>query len=231
MCFSATASFTAGSVLSAVGIATLMKAERKSELPFAMIPLLFGVQQFIEGVVWLTLRGDTPQLAHAATYAYSIFSHVLWPIFIPFAFRTLEIVPQRRNTMRWFQGLGLAVGLYLLFFIVTGPVVAEIVGQHIAYPSPHFFIKPVIALYVTATCLTGFFSSHPFVRLFGALTLLSFIGTYLFYSHALVSVWCFFAAILSVLIYLHLRFRNLGGFPSADTGMLSTIGVSRIAVP
>ena len=59
MCFSATASFTAGSVLSAVGIATIMKAERKSEVPFAMIPLLFGVQQFIEGVVWLTLR-DVP---------------------------------------------------------------------------------------------------------------------------------------------------------------------------
>ena len=228
MCFSATASFTAGSVLSVVGIATLTKVERKSEVPFAMIPLLFGVQQFIEGVVWLTLRADVPQFAHAATYAYSIFSHVLWPIFIPFAFRTLETVPQRRNTMRWFQGLGLAVALYLLFFIVTGPVVAEIVGQHIAYLSPHFFIKPVIALYVTATCLTGFFSSHPFVKLFGALTLLAFSGTYLFYAHALVSVWCFFAAILSMLIYLHLRFRMLGGFTSADIATQSATDVSRI---
>lgn len=50
MCFSATTSFAAGSVLWVVGIATLMKAKRKSELPFAMIPLLFGVRQFIEGL-------------------------------------------------------------------------------------------------------------------------------------------------------------------------------------
>jgi hypothetical protein len=32
----------------------------------------------------------------------------------------------------------------------------------------------------------------------------------------LVSVWCFFAAILSLLIYLHLRYRQLGGFPQPD---------------
>lgn len=72
-------------------------------------------------------------------------------------------------------------------------------------------------LYVAATCLSGFVSSHPFVRLFGGLALLSFIATYIFYAQALVSVWCFFAAILSMLLYVHLRFRNLGGFP-ATTG-------------
>jgi hypothetical protein len=43
--------------------------------------------------------------------------------------------------------------------------------------------------------------------------LLSFIAAYLVHIMALVSIWCFFAAILSLLIYLHLRFRNLGGFP------------------
>jgi hypothetical protein len=41
------------------------------------------------------------------------------------------------------------------------------------------------------------------VRLFGVLALLSFIATYFVYTRALVSVWCFFAAILSLLIYLH----------------------------
>jgi hypothetical protein len=124
--------------------------------------------------------------------------------------------------MAWFQAVGIAVGSYLLYFMVTRPVVAEIVGRHIAYQSPHFYIKPVIVLYVAATCFTGFFSSHPFVKLFGVLTLLSFIATALFYTHALVSVWCFFAAILSLLIFLHLQFRHLGGFPTIErrTGTL-----------
>ena len=42
MCFSATASFVAGTSLSAIGVATIRKAERPSEFPFALIPLLFG---------------------------------------------------------------------------------------------------------------------------------------------------------------------------------------------
>ena len=72
---------------------------------------------------------------------------------------------------------------------------------------------PVISLYVAATCLSGFFSSHSFLQLFGGLALLSFVATYILYANALVSVWCFFAALLSILMYVHLRFRGLGGFP------------------
>ena len=215
MCFSATASFVAGTTLSAVGVVTLTKVKRRSELPFAMIPLLFGIQQLIEGVIWLTFSHDAPLLKETMTYVYSLFSHVLWPIYIPFAFRILETTPWRRKVMLWMQGAGIAVGLYLLYFIVTRPVVAEVRGQHIVYFSPHFYSVPMIIFYVAATCFTGFVSSHTFVRLFGVLALLSFLATYLFYTNSLISVWCFFAAILSLLIYLHLQFRQLGGFPKA----------------
>ena len=215
MCFSATASFVAGTTLTAVGVVTLTKAKRRSELPFAMIPLLFGIQQLIEGVIWLTFSHDAPVLKETMTYIYSIFSHVLWPIYIPFAFRILETEPWRRKVMLWLQGAGIAVGLYLLYFIVTRPVVAEVRGQHIVYFSPHFYSVPMIIFYIAATCVTGFFSSHTFVRLFGVLALLSFVATWLFYTNSLISIWCFFAAVLSLLIYLHLRYRNLGGFPTA----------------
>jgi hypothetical protein len=51
------------------------------------------------------------------------------------------------------------------------------------------------------------------VNLFGVLALLAFIAAYLMHIGAL--IWCFFAAILSLLIYVHLRFRRLGGFPGA----------------
>ena len=213
MCFSATASFVAGTTLSTIGVATITRVKQRSELPFALIPLLFGIQQFIEGIIWLTFSHDAPLLKQTMTYIYSMFSHVLWPIYVPFAFRVLETTPWRRTAMLWFQVAGLAVGLYLLYFIVTRPVIAEIVGHHIVYDSPHFFIVPVIVIYVAATCFTGTISSHTFVRLFGGLALLSFIATYFFAASALVSVWCFFAAVLSVLIYLHLRYRGFGGFP------------------
>ena len=213
MCFSASASFIAGTTLCAVGVATLKKTETRTELPLAMIPLLFGVQQLIEGVVWLTFSNDLPLLKQTMTYLYSGFSHVLWPIYVPFAVGILEAVRWRKKAIFAFEVAGIGVGLYLLYFIVTLPVVAEIVGSHIVYASPHFYLIPVMVFYLAATCVSCFFSSHGFVKLFGVLALLSFIAAYLVHVMALVSIWCFFAAILSLLIYLHLRFRDLGGFP------------------
>ena len=214
MCFSATASFVAGTSLSALGVATLTNTRRKSEIPFAMIPLLFGIQQLIEGVIWLTFTRDAPALKQVMTYVYAVFSHVLWPIYVPFAIGVLELVRWRKRTLAAFEVAGVAVGLYLLYFIVTRPVVAEVVSRHIVYASPHFYIPAVMVLYVAATCVSGFFSSHRFINLFGILALLAFVAAYAIAAHALVSVWCFFAAVLSVLMYLHLRFRHLGGFPA-----------------
>ncbi len=216
MCFSAPASFVAGTTLCAVGVATLKRTEARTEIPLAIIPLLFGVQQLTEGVVWLTFSHDAPLLKQTMTYLYSGFSHVLWPIYVPFAVGILEAVRWRKKAIFAFEVAGVAVGLYLLYFIVTLPVVAEVVGNHIVYASPHFYLIPVMVLYLAATCVSCFFSSHGFVKLFGVLALLSFIAAYVVHLMALVSIWCFFAAILSLLVYLHLRFRNLGGFPREE---------------
>lgn len=214
MCFSATASFTAGASLSLVGVATIASVERRSELPLAWIPLLFGIQQTIEGVIWLTFPSGGAELRQAMTYLYSLFSHVLWPVYVPLAVYLLESVPWRKKAMLGFQVMGTAVGIYLLYSLIARPIVAQVIERHIVYVSPHFYLGPVIVGYVAATCFSEWFSSHTFVRLFGVLALLSFVATYFFYARALVSVWCFFAAILSVLIFIHLRFRQLGGFPN-----------------
>ena len=223
MCFSSSASFIAGTSLCAVGVATLKKTEAKTELPFAMIPLLFGIQQLTEGVIWLTFSHDAPLLKRTMTYLYSGFSHVLWPMYVPFAIGIMEAVRWRKKAIFAFQAAGIAVGLYLLYFIMTSPVVAEVVGSHIVYVSPHFHLIPMILFYLSATCVSCFFSSHKFVKLFGVLALLSYIAAYLTYVKAVTSVWCFFAAILSVLIYVHLRFRTLGGFPKGPAFPPATV--------
>ena len=215
MCFSASASFIAGTSLSAIGVAALRKTEARTEQPFAMIPLLFGIQQITEGVIWVTFSHDAPRLKQAMTYLYSGFSHALWPMYVPFAMGILEAVRWRKRTLFAFEAAGIAVGLYLLYYILTQPVVAEVVGKHIVYASPHFYLLPVMVLYLAATCVSCFFSSHGFVKLFGVLALSAFIAAYFVHVGALVSIWCFFAAILSLLIYLHLRYRDRGGFPMA----------------
>ena len=207
MCFSATASFVAGVSLSAIGVLTLKKAEQKAEIPLAMIPLLFGIQQIIEGMLWLSFRLEAPLLNVTMTYAFTLFSHVLWPMYVQFAIGLVETVAWRKKAIWAFRVIGIAVGLYLLYWIVRFPVTSE-VDEHIVYVSPHFIKVPMMMLYLAATCVSCFFSSHKLINLFGVLALLLFMVAYWVHSVAFFSIWCFFAAILSVVIYLHFKFGN-----------------------
>ena len=208
MCFSASASFIAGTSLSAVGGITLIKTERKAEIPFAMVPLLFGIQQITEGVIWLTFGLDAPLLKLTMTFVYSLFSHTLWPIFMPFSVALLETVPWRKKTISALHLVGIAVGLYLLYFILKFPVTAKVVGKHIVYVSPHFYILVVMGFYLAATCASCLLSSHKLINLFGALLLSSFIAAYVIHITTLVSMWCFFAAILSLIVCLYFKYGN-----------------------
>lgn len=204
MCFSATASFVAGIGLSVAGAVTLKKVKQRVEIPFAMIPLLFGVQQIIEGMLWLSFRFDATSLTVVTTYLFTLFSHVVWPIFVPLSIWLLEVVPWRRSVIAGFQVIGLMIGLYLLYFIVKFPVTAKM-EEHIVYISPHFYQMPAIVFYVAATCVGSLFSSHRIVNVFGALALVLFSIAYWFYTVALFSVWCFFSAVLSFIIYFYFR--------------------------
>ena len=205
MCFSATASFIAGATLVTGGVATLRLASRPSEIPFAAIPLLFGIQQLIEGLIWLSFGSSPPLPNPPLTFIYSLFSHVLWPIYVPFAVLMLEAAPWRRRALLATQVAGLAVGLYLLYYLVQFPVTSRVLGQHIVYESPHFYIGVVMALYGSATCLSGMLSSHRIIQLFGVLALVTFLAAYAIHVATLVSVWCFFAAILSFIVYGYFR--------------------------
>ena len=99
MCFSATASFAAGAALLGVGAVTVSRVRRPAELPFAMIPGLFGVQQLVEGALWLTFADTAPHANSVLTHAYSFFSHVLWPIYVPIAVLLLEPEAWRRKLL------------------------------------------------------------------------------------------------------------------------------------
>lgn len=51
MCFSATASITAGTALIVLGAISARRVRNRTELPSALIPALFGIQQLIEGTL------------------------------------------------------------------------------------------------------------------------------------------------------------------------------------
>ena len=203
MCFSATASFSAGAVLLGLGTLTLKSAKRPRELPFAAIPLLFAIQQLSEGVIWLTFRYEAPQLNAVMTHMYSFFSHVLWPVYVPLAVLLIEPSAWRRRGLLVFVAAGVTVGAYLLYVLVAFPVVSRPIGQHIEYVSPHFFAAVGMTLYLMSVALSQFLSTYRSVNAFGGLALLSFAAAYYFYATWFISVWCFFAALLSAVVYLH----------------------------
>jgi hypothetical protein len=75
MCFSATANFVGGAVVGGIGVATLSQVRQAREVPFAALPLLFGVHQVIEGLVWLSLEGQLSRtVGDVAAYLYVLYA-------------------------------------------------------------------------------------------------------------------------------------------------------------
>jgi hypothetical protein len=199
MCFSATASFTAGTVLFAIGCLAARRARTGGELPYALIPALFGIQQWLEGALWLTL-GKSDQCSIWLTQIYSGFSQVIWPIYIPTAVLLLEPRKGRRKALLGVTLAGAAVSLFLLYSLSHLQVQSQVIGQHISYVFPHFHEMAATGLYLLGACIGPLISSHRMVRLFGVAVTVALIVTYAFYSQWFISVWCFFAAVASVLV-------------------------------
>ena len=202
-CFSPTASFLAGGALSAAGTYTLRHAKKPEQVPFAAIPLLFGIQQIIEGFVWLTFGQG--YVHTAATYAYVMFSHVLWPLYLPFAVWAIEPEPRRKKWLGLFVFMGCVISATLFAYVLQGPVTSAVVGRCIAYAVPLPSVPFSLWAYVLATVGSCFVSSRKFVRVFGLALLGSLAIAYWSYTEAFYSVWCFFAALLSLIVFVHLR--------------------------
>jgi heme A synthase len=81
MCFSALASFSVSSLLIPAGLYCSYRAREKQQeqyFPLTLIPVLFGCQQALEGMVWLALMTqDSPYLNFYAL-GFLFFSHFLW---------------------------------------------------------------------------------------------------------------------------------------------------------
>lgn len=207
MCFSAAASFVAGASLSTAGVITMQKRSR-NEIPLALIPLLFGLQQITEGFVWISLTKNIVWLQKIATQIYVFFSHVLWPVFVPIAIGLVETVTWRKRVIAVFIIIGALVALNNLWLVTMFPVTSEILHHSINYildrPSQSF----IMYLYIIVTCFSCLLSSHKILRILGFLAFLFLLIANYLYTVTLTSVWCFFAAILSFIIYWFFKSKN-----------------------
>src|SRR3989339_348953 len=143
-----------------------------------------------------------------ATYAYVLFSHVLWPMFVPLAILLIESDPVRRKILKVFLFVGVGVGAHLAYVIAAAPVTASIVNRSIAYDVSYAYPLLGMALYLIATCGSPLVSSYRILNMFGVALVIAFGVSTWFFMNAFFSVWCFFAAALSVFIFAHVIFER-----------------------
>src|SRR5664280_1824501 len=112
MCFSASASFAGGAIISSIGVAAIMKKREPSKLLFANIPIVFGVQQISEGFVWLALQSSgNDMVLKLAVYTFLTMALVVWPTMIPVSVLLMERSKKRRKALYVFLTVGIAVSL------------------------------------------------------------------------------------------------------------------------
>jgi len=204
MCFSAEASFAGGVIISSIGIAVVTKVHKPSQLLFASIPLFFGLQQFTEGVLWLTIPyPEYAGLQRIATHLFLLMADVLWPAFIPLSVLLMEKKARKRKIIWFLFFSGLSVSVYYACCLLFMNVTPQIMGYHIKYNSdfPKVLAIPVFMLYLVATLTPLFISSIQRTHLMGVLMFFSCLVTAVFFTQYLTSVWCFFAALISGVIY------------------------------
>lgn len=204
MCFSAQASFTSGVVLSAIGVATFKKAKLPEQKVFAAVPFLFALQQFAEGVLWITLKSNGyADLQNVAEHIFLTAALVGWPFIVPLSLYLMEPLKPRKKILAFLTGAGGVLSLTYAYCLIFFQVTPEIRGFHIQYNDqfPWEIVHYALALYMTVTIVPFFISSVRRMWIFGTLVALSCVVTGIFYGQYLTSVWCFFASALSASIY------------------------------
>lgn len=213
MCFSATASLTSGVALVGTGVVTMKKAKDTNFKPLSIVPLLFGVQQITEGFVWLGLKNEAfAPAVNVFAYAFLMFAWFVWPLLIPYSMIHIEPKGIRRNMLIMTEIIGLIVAValgYVLFFKGIDP---EIRGNSIFY---HVHIHTTLGgimgiLYLFCTVLPPLLSGVKKVWILGVVTGILYVVAKLFYEEDLLSVWCFFAAIGSIIVLwiIHINTRT-----------------------
>jgi hypothetical protein len=204
MCFSAGASFGAGVILSAIGIASLKKTNEPSQYAFASIPLIFAVQQISEGFLWIALSNEGyARMENISTYIFLFFAQIVWPSWVPLAVLKFEPDIKRKKILRLLFGIGLVVSAYMAYCLIAFPVDALLIGNHISYIQNY----PVTAgrfggvLYLIASITPALVSSIKKMPALGFAILISYVIALAFYKGYIVSVWCFFAAVISGIVY------------------------------
>ena len=211
MCHSAEASFGSAALLMVAGGWCLRTTAKRAPWlwPIAVVPFLFGVQQMLEGFVWVGLHQQNTTLTLAAAGMYLFFAVAFWPFWFSLAAFLLETDPRRRKFLGLFALLstGWFFACYVpLFRDFAAPSIHE-VGHSIRYDYAdsggiwnHFAKVWVIrSCYLLTTLMPlMIMSARKLFMLPAALASVTAAAAALYFDHAFTSVWCLWGALTSL---------------------------------
>lgn len=206
MCFSATANFVGSGIIAGVGVVTLARVKDPREALFASMPLLFAVHQLLEGFVWLGLDGLMSETVLKGTAAgFMLYAQGLLPIILPLSILLIEPNPDRRKWIWPFVALGVVLGIYILWALTAFDTEVAAINHSVVYYNPGTSHAAVATFYVIATCGSLFFSGYRYIVALGALNLVGLVIVLIVRAYAFTSIWCAYAAVISILIYGHVH--------------------------
>ncbi len=207
MCYSAPASLVASGVLAVSGVAILRMPKKKSEVPLSLFPIIFAVHQLTEGLLWLNHTGYVPDTyKQGLIYAFVLIAFVFWPIYVPFSAYLTETGRMRRKIIIFCQLVGIYIGITFLVGIIRNTPDATFLEHSISY-GVHGPPKS-LAPYMIAVTIPFLIATDKSLLILGIAMLIAYAtAAYTACSGTFPSVWCFYASILSLIIYLRFRYQ------------------------
>lgn len=214
MCFSTTASFVSGTVLTVIGITTVKKTKELSYLLFAAIPFIFAAQQFSEGFVWLSLSNSNNSLIQQIPITiFMTIAIAIWPAWVPISIFLLEPKGNRKIVLGIISGIGVLISIISMYYLLNYKFSAHITDYHIKYEFNIIYegyLKLLVGLlYLIPTVISHFVSSIKKVNIMGILVISSYLITKILFNDYIISMWCFFSAIISIMIYFIIKDKSL----------------------
>lgn len=208
MCFSAAASFGASIALTGIGVASVRQVREKAQYPFAAIPLIFGFQQALEGVVWVSsTHTGWDKWLYPASYGFLAIAQMVWPLIFPLAFGLVEKDQDRKKFIMRLRIPGFIVAAYFLCCLVFFNMETRITGHHVFYDIdfPRMLIPYAAGFYLAATIAPPLLSTDWRIKMMGVILLAGYLVARIFFQPSLISVWCFFGIAVSALVYIVIR--------------------------
>ena len=215
MCFSPVGDLAGGVVVTAIGIDACRHLKgRPGNLAIAGFPLLLGLHQVDEAFVWWGLQGHvSAQVGRVAMWIYLVFALVVLPVLVPALLAVFEHSRRRRWRYVPFAALGAYVSAVLLESMLVGHPTARLGAYHLVYSIGLRHGVAYIGLYIVATCGPLLASGRRVLVWFGVANLVAVLALALLCASGFTSLWCFYAALVSGAIALHLRQRDHRAVP------------------